>query len=303
MQGCYIAGADPELMLLSPAGQLVSAIPFIRGTKEKPQKVKGGAIQRDNVMAEFNVEPAGSSEEFEHNTRTVLQELARAVRPHQLTVLAYAQFPEAELEHEDARVFGCDPDFCAWPNSEGFLEMNTIPAEKAWEPFRSAGGHFHLGQTKETAEVLQDDFGKIEVVKMLDIFQGIPSVLLDPDPSAKMRRGLYGQAGAHRPKPYGVEYRALGNFWLRSPDLVHLMYELAHRAVELVLNGESEKITAKVGQKAVQSIINRSQPRKARQVVQNVLQPYLSAELWEKLHSRIPSRAKPGPSLYEAWDI
>lgn len=303
MEGCYVAGADPELMVMKPDGALTSAIPLIEGTKKKPQQVNGGAVQRDNVMAEFNVIPSNTDEEFIHNIRTVMGELAKLVHPNKLTIRAYAQFPEEELEHPEARVFGCDPDFCAWPNRDGILSMNTIPSHKALEPFRSAGGHFHIGHKKETEDMLRDDFGKIEVVKMLDIFQGIPSVILDPDKSAIDRRSLYGTAGAHRPKEYGVEYRALGNFWLRSPDLVHLMYELADRAIELTLNGESQQIIEQVGQKNVQDIINNSRPRKAKNVLMNILKRYLGKETFERIRTNAPSIAIRDMNFYQTWSL
>ena len=145
MEGCYVAGADPELMVLSPEGTLTSAIPLIKGTKKRPQKVQGGHVQRDNVMAEFNVEPSGCSDEFEENIRVVLGSLAALVKTNILAIRAYAQFPEEALDHPEARVFGCDPDFCAWPDRDGILIMNTIPSHKALEPYRSAGGHFHIG--------------------------------------------------------------------------------------------------------------------------------------------------------------
>ena len=299
MEGCYVAGADPELMVVNPEGVLTSAIPLIKGTKEKPQKVRGGAVQRDNVMAEFNVKPANSSDEFEENIRVVMGSLAKMVKPNILTVRAYAEFPKEALDHPEAKVFGCDPDFCAWPNKDGILVMNTIPSHKALEPFRSAGGHFHVGYKKSTEEMLCDDFGKIEVVKMLDIFQGIPSVVLDPDQSATERRSLYGTAGAHRPKEYGVEYRALGNFWLRSPELVHLMYELANRAIELTLNGESQQIIEAVGQKNVQDIINKSRPRKAKRVIMNILKRYLTKKAFEALRNNVV----PKEDLYKTWRL
>jgi len=303
MDGCFVAGADPELMLVAPNGQLTSAIPLIKGTKSKPQKVKQGAVQHDNVMAEFNVQPAGSSGEFAANMEAVLKELAKLVRPNKLMVRAYAEFPEEELDSEEARVFGCDPDFCAWPNRDGILCMNSIPSHKALEPFRSAGGHFHVGHKKETEEMLLDDFGKIEVVKALDVFQGIISVLLDPDQSAIERRSLYGTAGAHRPKPYGVEYRALGNFWVRSPDLVHLMYELADRAVQLTLTGESNRIIEQIGQKNVQDIINNSRPIKAKRVVMNILKRYLTKKQFDHIQQHSPTTAVQGTDLYQTWGL
>ena len=294
MEGCYIAGADPELMVCSPAGQLISAIPLIPGTKEKPTKVKCGAIQHDNVMAEFNVDPAATSEEFEHNTRQVLKELVKFVTPNRLLVQASADYPSVALENEEAQIFGCDPDFDGWT-----LMMNEFDTTKGLQNFRSAGGHFHVGYKDSTKEMLSDPYGKVEVVKMLDIFQGIPSVLLDSDPTSSKRRSLYGKAGAHRPKEYGVEYRALGNFWVQSPALLHLMYELANRAVELTLQGESGKIINSVGEKKIQKIINQSDRGGAGRVVERILHKYLPMEL----QSLISGLAGRDADLYTAWAL
>lgn len=298
MKGCYVAGADPELMLCSPEGELISAIPLVPGTKEEPFSVACGALQHDNVMAEFNVSPSGTSEELEHNMREVLKELVKLVAPNRLVVRASAEYPEAALDSDEAKVFGCDPDFDSWT-----LEMNEFDGTKALAGFRSAGGHFHIGHKPATREMLEDPYGKIEVVKMLDVFQGIVSVVLDSDPSAPARRTLYGRAGAHRPKDYGVEYRALGNFWVRSPDLVHLMYELANRAVELTLGGKSQEIVKAIGEGRIQKIINNSETKQAQKVVAEILSQYLSKTLVDRILTRSPMTAVEGLELEKAWGI
>lgn len=291
MNGCYVAGADPELMLATPEGTLTSAVPLVPGTKEKPKKVKGGAVQHDNVMAEFNVTPSGTSEEFEDSMRQVLKSLAKMVAPHRLVVQASAEFPETALDTDEARVFGCDPDFDSWT-----LAMNQIDSTRALERFRTAGGHFHIGAKDAIREMMENPYGKVEVVKMLDVFQGIPSILLDEDPTAVPRRELYGKAGAHRPKDYGVEYRALGNFWVRSPRLVHLMYELADLAVKLTHEGQSQEIIETIGESRIQRIINKSDRRGAKSVVAKVLSKYLPKHLLDQLNPV-------GEDFYTAWGI
>ncbi len=292
MEGCYVAGADPELMIRSPKDELLSAIGLVPGTKKRPKRVSGGAVQRDNVMAEFNVNPSGTSDEFEENFRAVLGELSRIVSPNRLAVEASAEYPESALKSKEAKVFGCDPDFDSWS-----LRMNQFDSTCAFENFRSAGGHFHIGYKKGTKEMLSDDYGKIEVVKMLDIFMGIPSIFLDSDPSAPLRRKLYGRAGSHRPKKYGVEYRALGNFWVRSPALVHIMYELAHLAVGLTLEGESPKIIKGLGETRIQNIINRSNKRSARAAFKRLFR-YLPATLVRQMEELDTEK-----DLYSAWAL
>lgn len=296
MKGCFVAGADPELMLQSPKGQLISSIGLVPGTKKRPRKVSGGAVQHDNVMAEFNVHPADTSEELVQNMYQVLAQLSRMVAPNRLVVQASANFPDEELQNPKARAFGCDPDFDSWS-----MSMNQIDGLAAFSNFRTAGGHFHIGKRPEIAEMLDDPYGKVEVVKMLDIFLGIPSILLDLDPTAPARRRLYGKAGAHRPKPYGVEYRALGNFWVRSPALTELVYGLADLAVRLTHEGQSSKVIQAIGAKRVVSIINNSNPRLATKAVHQVLAPYLPKEMLSSILQQEPVKAIAGRPLAEVW--
>jgi hypothetical protein len=298
MEGCFVAGADPELMLLTPEGKLTSAIDVVPGTKEEPHKVSCGAVQHDNVMAEFNVNPSGTDDEFVHNMREVLRELSDMIAPLTLVARASANFPKKELQSEVAQVFGCDPDFDSWS-----LQMNSIDGTAGMETFRSAGGHFHIGEKKATKEMLQDPYGKIEVVKMLDIFQGIVSIAIDNDKTAPKRRALYGRAGAHRPKDYGVEYRALGNFWVRSPDLVHMMYELADRAVALTLDGKSTEIIDSIGESEIQRVINDSDKKSAKSIVKQHLSKWIDSTTFNRIMKASPITALKGSTLAKAWGI
>lgn len=298
MEGCFIAGADPELMLLTPEGKLASAIPLVPGTKEKPHQVACGAVQHDNVMAEFNVNPSGTDDEFVHNMREVLRELSDMVEPHTLVARASAHFPKDQLRDDVAQVFGCDPDFDSWT-----LQMNSIDGTAGMDTFRSAGGHFHIGEKDNTKEMLQDPYGKVEVVKMLDIFQGIVSIAIDDDKTAPKRRALYGRAGAHRPKPYGVEYRALGNFWVRSPDLVRMMYELADRAVALTMDGKSTEIIDSIGEEEIQRVINESDKKAAKTIVRQHLSKWIDTETFKRIMKASPITSLKDVTIRTAWGI
>jgi hypothetical protein len=119
------------------------------------------------------------------------------------------------MQHPLAHVFGCEPDWCAWTG-------NTNPKPVPPHPFlRSAGGHIHV----ETQE------DKHQVVKGMDLFLGIPSVLMD---DGELRKQLYGKAGALRYKEYGVEYRTLSNFWIFKEELIKWVWRNTARALENV---------------------------------------------------------------------
>ena len=66
------------------------------------------------------------------------------------------------------------------------------------------------------------------VIKAMDLFLGVPSVLMD---NGIDRKKLYGKAGAFRSKPYGVEYRTLSNFWIFKPELIDWVWRNCERAL------------------------------------------------------------------------
>jgi len=71
---------------------------------------------------------------------------------------------------------------------------------------RFAAGHIHVGY--DTSTVPPDI-----MAKFLDLSLGLSTLHLDKQGA---RRQFYGVPGLFRAKPYGVEYRTLSNFWLRS---------------------------------------------------------------------------------------
>lgn len=61
------------------------------------------------------------------------------------------------------------------------------------------------------------------MIKLLDVFLGIPSVIIDPD---KERRKLYGRAGAFRLTKYGFEYRTLSSYMMSKDSILNLVWDL-----------------------------------------------------------------------------
>jgi len=195
----------------------------------------GHAIQEDNVSVEFNIPPADSAKVFVAHLNFVLAHLEAKVATMNLKFapVAAASFPEDQLQSEAAQVFGCEPDWNAWTG-----ETNPRPFSMDMN-LRSCGGHVHVGTNLD----------KIAVVRAMDLHLGVPSVRLDTD---KLRRELYGKAGAHRPKAYGVEYRSLSNFWLWSDALKNWVYNQTQKALEFVEAGkEIDKQHGELIQRAI----------------------------------------------------
>lgn len=249
-----LIGADPELFV-AKRGEIASAIGFIGGTKEHPRTVTNGALQEDNVLFEFNIEPAHDLNEFRSNIKSVLSQGRDHIKQFELDIangVSSFIYTEEQLHSfgESAFVFGCDPDYNAWTS-----QVNPKPS--AVDPgLRTAGGHLHIGYShlQPVDPMLNED-----VIRMCDYMLGLPSILLDSD---DRRRELYGKAGAFRHKPYGPEYRTLSNFWLFSDELMEWAYANAVKAYLDV--GRLEEFTSLVSGDEVQRIINQGDKKAAK---------------------------------------
>lgn len=241
-------GADPELFLKSKAtGGYVAACGLVGGTKEKPRKIdkKGHAVQEDNVMVEYNIPPCRTVQKWLQSHNHVMLYLKQTLPLYDLVVEASAEFPADQLVNPQAAVFGCDPDYDAWN-----MRVNLPPNAKT--NIRTCGGHIHVGYKNP------DINNQVALVRALDYFVGLPSVVLDPD---KVRKSRYGKAGAFRPKEYGAEYRVASNFWLKNPQLIQWAYESTHKAVGFLNEG---KTIAKDLGAAIQACINKGDEVLAR---------------------------------------
>ena len=225
-----LIGCDPEVFV-TKGGLLTSAHGLVKGTKKAPYKVVGGAVQVDGMALELNTDPTSCIIEFQQRVELVLGQLAEMVPDYRLSIQPTADFdPEylASLPFE-ATELGCDPDYNAYTG-----KVNPTPDKEV--SFRTGAGHIHLGWTEDVDPF---DPGHFEacclLAQQLDCYLGLPSLLWDKD---NRRRELYGQAGAFRPKTYGMEYRVLSNSWLRDPKLIKFVFARAVLAFrELLFNG------------------------------------------------------------------
>jgi hypothetical protein len=208
-------GSDPEVFVKRiDTGEIIGSQNIVPGTKHDPFKTEYGYIQRDNVLAEFNTEPAYSKKEFVANVKNVLKELEDHLNKHGCTydIVSSHILDYQWIYHPEALQFGCDPDYDAWRGGAMDLAIDRDPTQ----PLRSAGGHVHIGvDGLDITNILQ-------VVRACDLFLAVPSVLYDDDTE---RRKLYGGPGKFRPKTYGVEYRTLSNFWLKDDMYIKWVYD------------------------------------------------------------------------------
>jgi hypothetical protein len=305
----HTIGTDPEFFL-KRGKEYISAIPHIgdeeHGTKYAPialTTVDKACVQRDNVAVEFASPPVETKEEFVESIRGCLREISSMIpKGTSLEAVPSANFPEAELDHPEAQQFGCDPDYDAWK-----VEQNEKPY-CGISTFRSCGGHVHVGGIQDDGtpipgmEFLLEFEGKLAMVRAMDIMLGVPSTVLDCSKAAVARRQLYGKAGCHRIPEHGIEYRTLSNYWLRSPELVMLVYSLTQDAVHLVQSGHLEELINTLSAEEIQRIINNGDVESATKAIERHILNFMSVEskeLFDMCIAKVPKIKK----LSVEWGI
>lgn len=221
----FTIGSDPEFILIDDQNKIKSAIGVIKGKRNKRLKINENEFYYDNVLAECTIKPAKNKEEFIQNIRKSISTYIKLVDPYKLTTLSSAYFSKQDLTHPEARKSGCSVEHCAY-------SLSSIPSEKIDKIFnntnlRTAGGHVHLGTI-----LGKNHESCLMLVRMLDLFLGFAFLLLEDSKESLERRKIYGHAGRYRQPKYGVEYRTLGNFWLSSPKLADLVYEICEFTIK-----------------------------------------------------------------------
>lgn len=242
-------GCDPELFL-ERDGKIVSAVGLIGGTKYEPLPIseEGHAIQEDNVLMEFCIPPSKTCEEFVSHINFVKDYLTvtTAALGCVPNYSASAILDESELQTEQAKQFGCDPDFNVYLQG-----MNQPPDPET--TMRSAGGHIHIGFDKTDMTDDESDDLVEQLTKAMDMTVGLKSLFLDKD---DRRKELYGKAGCFRFKQYGMEYRTPSNFWIATDELIQWAWKTTMEAIDLVNSGMVNELADKYSDRVIRAINN-----------------------------------------------
>jgi hypothetical protein len=212
---------------------VMPVLDLLGGTKDQPRPlaIPGFFVQEDNVLAEFNIPPCPNRESFVSNIKLGLDLLSKALPGgFEPLVKSSHRFTEDLLADPRAKAFGCNPDFNAWLEATSDISDQNPPPNTASDPLlRSAGGHVIIGYDNPNEPTNK------RLVKLMDAYLGIPSVILDRDTD---RRKLYGKAAAYRHKPFGVEYRTLSSFWISNDELSGWVWDQTMRAIDANNKGD-----------------------------------------------------------------
>jgi hypothetical protein len=229
-------GSDPEFLLTDAQGRCKSAIGVLKGNRDNRVRINRSEFFYDNVFAECAICPSMGKQETVINFQLAFRTLRSLVEPYRIVPQASCVFPASELNCKEAFEAGCDPDTCAYTLQEHKADETTFLKTR----LRTAGGHIHLGHNilQKMDDQPENYYNRLYTVKMLDLFLGIPSIFINGDKTEKARKALYGKAGNYRERDHGIEYRPLSNFWLASPNLVKLVYDICEFTFCFVAEGK-----------------------------------------------------------------
>ena len=225
-------GADPELFVFNGA-KLLPAFEFL------PPKGKDTMIYWDGFQAEWKYSHPDNycQNNLVKATRESLMKLqakAKVTAPQaRLSLSNVVRVPQSILKTADTPFveLGCQPSYNVYR-----MRGTGVPNPRLL-PYRFAGGHMHFG----TWTTEKPKYEKI--VKMLDRILGVWAVGVARNIDNPIRRQYYGLAGEYRMPMYkedrfskggyGVEYRTLSNFWLASPALMQVTWDIGRLCVRL----------------------------------------------------------------------
>lgn len=223
-------GSDPELFIINTkTNKVVSSIGIIPGVKGKayrsPDMPEGYGLQIDNILAEFNIPPTNKKEEFIKSIQYMkdyIRNYVKNINPDfDILCTSSMYVDDDQLQSKEAKEFGCSPDYNAYTQEE-----NPKPCGENTN-LRSAGMHIHISYNKPNTKT------SLLLIKYLDMYLGIPSIVKDSD---SKRRSLYGKAGALRLCKYGVEYRTLSSKMMEDENYLSFVWNGIQKAISAYNN-------------------------------------------------------------------
>lgn len=228
-------GSDPEYFIRNKnTGKIVSSIPIINGTKEEPEPLgKGFFILKDNILAEGNVPPVKTKEEFIYVMSELKTRINEYIQERYPVLEVYhadcLELDMAFLSHPDALQFGCSPYLNAWDSE--VHRANDLSSES----YRTCGSHYHIGYDVEDNIIWSKETINTIFTRAFDLFLTIPSCLIHVD---QRRFENYGGLGQYRDTIYGLECRSLGGFFA-NPDYAGWIYDQLQKVIEFIKNEEN----------------------------------------------------------------
>jgi hypothetical protein len=184
-------------------------------------------------MVEWNIPPATTEHEFRESICTIKALVQEHVQSQlgegwKATPRGEWEFEASQLQSEQAKTFGCEPDFDAYL---GGVQRQDGAADTIGN-WRTCGGHIHVG----------GDFNCPDFVAALFVELFITIFGRVPVNNRTQRAKWYGKPGIFRPKPYGIEYRTPDNGWVRDPHRVEMVGHYALHCANYLTTTSAETL-------------------------------------------------------------
>lgn len=238
----WTIGSDFELFVYNQTlNKVVNAKPFVKGSKANPYNFDKSnpfwCTSLDNISMEGNIPPCVTSEDFSNSINKVINYMNSLLPKDYKTVHDCAVYVDKkELRTKEARTLGCESTLNAYT-----LDENPRP-DGFKTNLRTCCTHIHIKY---------DDMNIItscNLIKTMDLFLGIPSLIIEP---MNERRKLYGTAGEFR---FGrtTEYRVLSSYFSQTDELRKWIFDNTVKSIEFINSGNriSEEET-QIIQKAI----------------------------------------------------
>ena len=225
----WTIGSDFELFLFNKQqNEVINAKPYVKGTKHKPFNFDKSSpfwcTSLDNISFEGNIAPCTTANDFSNGIEKVISYLksnlpADIVPIHDCAVRVSPKY----LNTKEARTLGCEPTLNAYT-----LDENPRPSGETTN-LRTCCTHVHLKFDG------MDFATSVEWVKAMDLWLGMPSLLIEP---SNERRLLYGTLGEMRYcQTKTVEYRVLSSYFSGTRELREWVFNNTVKAIEWVNQG------------------------------------------------------------------
>ena len=292
-------GGDPELFVANPSGEVLGAEKVI--PKDGISVSSTNKIVLDGVQLELHIAPSTCRATIGNSMRAIFAQLKKTLDGAKLSA-SFAPVVEVSKKEMDSLSDAAKQLGCA-PSLNNYNPKATIKVAKDFRT-RSAGGHIHIGMDgnltlKNAIKKDPKDF-----VSLMDLFVGLPSVMMDRDPSVAERRKTYGRAGEYRLPTYGLEYRTLDNFWLRSYQLTSLVFGLSKLACNVYTHScndsdyrYSASLPVTMSWNPMKDLLNEVNLKKVEEAI-NTNNYDLAKELWSNHMAKFIREHVPQQSTY-----
>lgn len=220
-------GSDAELFLFDKEKkQVINAKKYVKGSKMNPYNFDKSSpfwcTSLDGISTEFNIPPCTTAKEFSDSLEKCIKYINSTLPENLCTIHDPAVYVDKlQLRTREAVAMGCESSYNAYT-----LKRNPRPNGTS-TTLRTCCTHVHMKYDNMEFEEAA------ELMKAMDLFLGIPSLVIEPDND---RRKLYGTLGEFR---FGAtaEYRTLSSYFSQNDTLRQWVFNNTINAVNWINAG------------------------------------------------------------------